>query len=483
MEAIAARDAGRACDWTSCLERRLEKAPDNPRLWHTLGTLWRAELELEQAIAAFAMARRLDPSSAVTAHALARATLEAGRPASEHYNEALALSPNDGSMLLGRTSAQVAEGQADEAITALETLLRHNPQWTDGHRQLAELRIARGAGADHLSTLDDAIHRHPSNGGLRAVKLDILYRGQEFERLAHFAMSCEQAVGPSEALTTYQALAASELGKTAIADSLFDQLLPTYSTELASHAMRHAIRSARPEAAAKIGEPLTDSPGSNQVWPWLGLAWRMMDDPRAEWLYDQPNLVKEYEILDPAQIAALTKRLRELHNVGFACLGQSVRDGTQTDGPLLARCEPEIVALRHAILRQTEDHLASLPYVEGHPTLARKPDRARIAGSWSVRFHGGGRHAHHVHPLGWLSAALYISFPKHQPDARDAGWLVLGQPPDELNVSLQPIRLIEPRPGRLVLFPSIMWHGTRPFPSGERMTVAFDIALPAQEAN
>ncbi|HYD23379.1 MAG TPA: putative 2OG-Fe(II) oxygenase [Croceibacterium sp.] len=41
------------------------------------------------------------------------------------------------------------------------------------------------------------------------------------------------------------------------------------------------------------------------------------------------------------------------------------------------------------------------------------------------------------------------------------------------------MRTIEPRPGRLVLFPSAMWHGTRPFPAGERLTVAFDVARPA----
>jgi hypothetical protein len=35
---------------------------------------------------------------------------------------------------------------------------------------------------------------------------------------------------------------------------------------------------------------------------------------------------------------------------------------------------------------------------------------------------------------------------------------------------------IRPRPGRLVLFPSYMWHGTVPFTTAERrMTIAFDI--------
>ncbi len=60
------------------------------------------------------------------------------------------------------------------------------------------------------------------------------------------------------------------------------------------------------------------------------------------------------------------------------------------------------------------------------------------------------------------------------------GWLSLGEC-RELVPDLSPVRLIEPRPGRLVLFPSTIWHGTRPFPSGERLTVAFDIALPKRK--
>ena len=43
-----------------------------------------------------------------------------------------------------------------------------------------------------------------------------------------------------------------------------------------------------------------------------------------------------------------------------------------------------------------------------------------------------------------------------------AGWLALGEPQAELGLDLPPFRLIEPKPGRLVLFPSTMWHGTAP---------------------
>jgi hypothetical protein len=37
-------------------------------------------------------------------------------------------------------------------------------------------------------------------------------------------------------------------------------------------------------------------------------------------------------------------------------------------------------------------------------------------------------------------------------------------------------RVVAPRPGRLVLFPSMMWHGTTPFAGDDdRLTVAFDV--------
>ena len=56
------------------------------------------------------------------------------------------------------------------------------------------------------------------------------------------------------------------------------------------------------------------------------------------------------------------------------------------------------------------------------------------------------------------------------------GWLRLGQPPFRTVPELPAERFVRPRPGRLVLFPSYMWHGTVPFGTEERrMTIAFDL--------
>jgi hypothetical protein len=86
-----------------------------------------------------------------------------------------------------------------------------------------------------------------------------------------------------------------------------------------------------------------------------------------------------------------------------------------------------------------------------------------------------GYHESHVHNHGWLSSALYLALPAES--GNDQGTLELGAPPKALNLDQPPLWEIEPRVGQLVLFPSWLWHGTRPFPSGERLTVAFDIKM------
>jgi hypothetical protein len=95
-----------------------------------------------------------------------------------------------------------------------------------------------------------------------------------------------------------------------------------------------------------------------------------------------------------------------------------------------------------------------------------------------VRLREGGYHANHVHPMGWISSALYIVLPEDL-GKDEAGFLTIGDPEGPtLKLDIKPYRTIEPKPGRLALFPSYSWHGTRPFGKGERITVAFDVAIP-----
>ena len=206
----------------------------------------------------------------------------------------------------------------------------------------------------------------------------------------------------------------------------------------------------------------------------------MLGDPRWEWLEGDPSFIGVYDIAASIpELSGLADRLRSLHQVTDAPIDQSLRGGTQTQGNLLLPLREDLVDLRQAIIAAVERHVAQLPPPRPiHPLLVERRSPIAFSGSWSVRLTRGGRHIQHFHPAGWISSALYIALPAEaQRGDGEAGWLSLGEPPD-LGTGLPPLRVVEPKPGRLVLFPSTMWHGTRPFDGGERLTVAFDVKRP-----
>lgn len=87
-----------------------------------------------------------------------------------------------------------------------------------------------------------------------------------------------------------------------------------------------------------------------------------------------------------------------------------------------------------------------------------------------------GYHANHVHPMGWLSSACYIALPQVIERGRE-GWIKFGEPGISTAPKLEAEHFMMPAPGKLVLFPSYMWHGTVPFGGDEpRITIAFDLA-------
>jgi hypothetical protein len=67
-----------------------------------------------------------------------------------------------------------------------------------------------------------------------------------------------------------------------------------------------------------------------------------------------------------------------------------------------------------------------------------------------------------------------VSLPASVSDQSQEGWIKFGEPRWPIpGCSIE--RVIQPKEGRLVLFPSYMWHGTIPFASGERLTAPFDV--------
>lgn len=466
---------------TAWLARQTAHGPANVVLLHWTAMLRRALDRREGAIAALEAAMRLAPDDAGVVHALAHVSLEAGRPSARLFEQAIRLAPAKGEIRLGLASARFAEGEGARGLGEVEAMLGANPGWMEGHRQFAQLAVMTGQPQRALASIEAALQRFPQSEALRALAIELLLSGERYVEALMVVDRAIAAHGPQHSFLLSRAAALDELGRLEEAAVAFDRLGAAKDQAHAIWRVRHLLRIGEVARAIAEIEPWLAAAGAEAIWPYAALAWRLGGDPRAEWLDGQDGLVQVID-LDPAEIGltALVPLLRDLHARSGRFLDQSVRGGTQTDGALLGRCEPEIAAVREVLRREVAGFAAGLPQPDPtqqdrtHPMLGlRRAERPRFAGSWSVRLAGAGFHAAHHHPQGWISSALYLAVPEGLSPGE--GWLDLGGAPAGLG-DLAPRLSVEPRPARLVLFPSWMWHGTRPFAAGERLTIAFDIA-------
>ncbi|MEA3015225.1 MAG: hypothetical protein QOD42_3770 [Sphingomonadales bacterium] len=477
---IAALRANLAEEALPLLAAAVRAHPDDARLWQLKGLLHRTAEDLAPAVEALSTAAALAPADAFIAHSLACATIEAGLPAVDSFERALALAPGDEAPLLGLAESHLVEGATERAAALLEDRLGRDPGWLNGHMSLARLRASRGQGEASTASFERALAAAPATAPLWRAYLELLYQSERYQDTLALVARARAGAGAHREFDAAEAVATAELGEAETADRLFEALRPRDDMTLAVPYLRHLLRTGRPEQASKLAEHALRRAPYPMLWSYLSAAWRLTGDPRWDWLEGDPSFVGIYDLADrlPA-LDALADRLRALHRTTHQPLHQSVRGGTQTEGHLFKRVEPEIRGLRRAVVEAVEAHVARLPPRDpGHPMLAPARSPIRFASAWSVRLAGGGRHANHVHPGGWLSSALYVALPEApEGGPPDSGWLTLGEVGD-LDLGLPPLARIEPRPGRLVLFPSTMWHGTLPFERGERLTVAFDVATP-----
>lgn len=478
--AEAALREGEEAQAIPLLARSLKRNPE-ARLFQWKGLLERSIDEHQEALNSFDQAARLDPANARIAHGRARVALEAGVPAEALFEQALRLAPSDGSALLGLIAARLVAGRGEHAEAELDRVLDRSPLWVEGHMQLAQLRSMLGKRELARSSLDRELQRDPSRTTLWRALFDFEVKSDNFDALDAAIERAKTADVADPETLPYRAIAAAELKRTAEADRLFDENDAASGPALAIWKVRHLLRHGRTQQTLPIIDGELVGPAAAHMWPYAALAWRLLGDPRWNWLFSRGELIQSFDLTDDLPpLGRLAEVLRSIHSAKGEYLDQSVRGGTQTDGPLFCRVEPEIRALRSAIVDAVERYVAELPAPDAdHPLLSQRRDRrVRFAGSWSVWLREKGFHTSHVHPQGWLSSALYVDLPPDAEDQPNAGWLQLGQPRPELDLQLDPLQLINPEPGRLVLFPSWMWHGTLPFPAGERLTVAFDVAAP-----
>lgn len=226
-------------------------------------------------------------------------------------------------------------------------------------------------------------------------------------------------------------------------------------------------------------------PLNQEVLAFKGTCWRLLEDSNADWLNDYDRFVDAQLLEAPEEYDDLEHFLHELRSVLLKMhttqrqpLDQSVVGGTQTLGNLLQSDNPVIQHYKNSLQKRVRDYVLRLDREDKHPFLRRQKENFRFSGAWSVKLASNGFHTNHVHPEGWISGNTYIDVPNgiSSEDTAQAGWLTMGLTSMLLGSREKMKKVYCPTPGLCILFPSYIWHGTRPFIDNTyRLSAPFDV--------
>lgn len=393
------------------------------------------------------------------------------------------LDPGQLQFAQGRAEALQNLGRHDEALAIFRDALTRAPADAGLHHAYNDLLWR----LDRKDEFLQSYARVPQSYPLRLGKAFFLVHARRAEE-AHAEYDALLKADPSDRVAaTGVATSLSLMGEHGKAVEAFDALMARHgaSLEMLSRAAEPALRAGDPGKAAWYCEQgLTMAPGDGNCVAMLSIASRMLEDGRDEALNGYDTLIKSYDLEPPDGFsdmesfnAELNAALDRVHPKTREFINQSLRGGTQTPDQIFSAAIPLVARLKQRIDEAVARYIADLPDDETHPFLSRRARDFHYAGSWSSRLNDCGFHVNHLHPMGWISSCYYVAVPGAVQDTEARqGWIKFGEPSFDLALQTPVRRAIQPAPGKLVLFPSYMWHGTVPFrDSASRTTIAFDV--------
>lgn len=464
----------------------LQRNPKDAEALATLGSAQRALGKLHEAEASYRNALEHQPNYAVARHNLGALLCELQRSdeALLEFDKAGKLGLVSPELHFNRGSALFSMARFDKADAELASAIRLSPQYLDAHVLLAKLRYMRGE-EDYTRDLD-AVASTSQDVRLSMALGDLLRRGEHLERAADILHDVARKHPGSPQIASSLAVVLQEQG------DLHEAIQHARSAAKAfpedPDITENLVAILLQLGEAEESEPMIlreqrRSPTDQRWLAYEATAARLAGKPRYEDLYNYERFVQPFDLEPPPGYASieefhaeLVPHLVALHQLNTHPLDQSLRHGTQTARDLRADANHVVQLYIDSLAEPIKAYRSRLGFDEAHPFLQRNRGDHELAGCWSVRLQREGYHVNHIHPKGWISSAYYVEVPSEvEDDNLRSGWIKFGEPRME-TPGADAVRYEKPQPGRLVLFPSYMWHGTMPIHGDEpRMTIAFDV--------
>jgi len=442
-----------------CLEQSNVLSPNNHLILHDLGLSYRLSGQTNLALEVYRQVEQTGHRSAEFHHNYANALSDVSKNelALEHYAKALDMNPRLRDTLLNWCELMWESGKAEHMFIAYENALKSDSVpveiYFDYIQKLIRVKNIKVA----IATLERMENQYPCSDYLTVCRVIVKRIQRDYE----YDFSILDSV-----------MNASDL------DIEYKLLVIEY-----------LIESAKPEYAYEQLEKLRVLNGDNQhLLALLHTCSRIV--PNLEYPFSRlEDYLFEYQIKAPegqslaSYLANLKDYLLALHQAKAQPLEQTLQHGTQTRGNLFDNDHPLLKHIKDQYIEALAKYRETVSQL---PPLYKgfwQQEEYDFIGSWSVALKQNGYHNNHFHPMGWLSSACYISLPELNDD-HDAGYFQIGIPNlndgKNLGLGLPPLKQVKPKLGKLVLFPSCLWHGTVPFSGDQiRLSIACDIVYKA----
>ena len=399
----------------------------------------------------------------------------------------LAVAPQDDEARALLGAVLHMRGHTAAGIAEYDGVLVRRPQDLDLRCNLAHALLEAGRGDAGLACLRGAPGRsdHPQ---LRAAEGALLHAlGRDAEALA--VLRAVTATGQVDE-TAWLNLALVERARGAHAASLaaLDEACdigPDHARAAAERVEVLLLLGRADDACEAADRFLDRHPGDRQLLAAAALALAAAGEhAAARDIADPRRMVTLHDhadgVLTPALCAELAAIVEHDASGRDDPFGKATQGGRQT-GELDPASHPALLALESLLLDLLRAE-APADADERHIAAGRIGTGDIGLRLWGTRLTAGGAQSPHHHPLGQMSGVVYVGQPEDmQATDPEAGALAFGRPPARiaqapgLAGALDAEHVIAPAPGLVVLFPSHLWHATRPFSAaGARVSLAFD---------
>jgi uncharacterized protein (TIGR02466 family) len=454
--ALKLHQAGRLQEAISAYRQILAADPGSVQARTYCGAALLDRQRTGEAVQMLQAALLMDPKNVDALCYLGNAQQETGRlaAAEKSYRRALAIRPdfarahNNLGVLLKKL------GRKDDAAASFRRAAEIEPRYAQAYNNLSEVLL-------ELDDADNAIA-----AARRATEIEPRYA----EAFNSHGAALSNAGRIDEAIAAYQRALS---------------LRPKFIFALNNLAVALIIASRPGEALEACERALEIDPASVYALASKSVALSELGNREAlEVLVDFDRHIHT-RIVDPGEgfadlgefNSALARHVCNHPTLAYELSHTATRKGRHS-GDLLREPKGPIAALEILINRAVEDYLRALPQDPEHPLAATAPRDWQL-NVWSVVLEGAGHQIPHVHESGWLSGVYYAKVPDAVSAApnKAAGWIEFGRPQDLYRARRPPaVRLVQPREGLMVLFPSYFFHATIPTGCPDtRVSIAFDV--------